>query len=128
LPRFSDLKTEAKKIEEEIFGNMSDKTITSTVEYDDGSKGVTYSDGTSEIIPASEEKEASVTNQRSEEISYLLGNKFNPVVILGDDPSNAVENEDGTKNDNVLVAHFSRVESVPRENVYAEETAPKDSK
>lgn len=68
------------------------------------------------------------------DLSYVLGNKHNPVIVLGDDPANTEEDirgDDGAvirkKQDNVLVAHFVRVESVPRESVYAEEQANTDA-
>ena len=58
------------------------------------------------------------TKMAKEEVSYIEGNKFNPVVVLGDDPSNGTEGNE--EQDNVLVAHFVRVESVPRDTVYDE--------
>lgn len=70
----------------------------------------------------------------SEEVSYIFGNKHNPVMILGDDPGNSpedVRDDSGAvikkAQDNVLVAHFARVESVPRDTVYPEETATDSS-
>lgn len=62
------------------------------------------------------------------DLAYVLGNKHNPVIVLGDDPLNTdvdIRGDDGAvtqkTQDNVLVAHFYRVESVPRTSVYDEE-------
>lgn len=113
------------------------KTVASAVEYDDGSKGVVYTDGTSEIVAADSSTEdvhgdttAPADSPNEGETSFLLGNKFNPVVVLGDDPGNSatdVRDDSGAvikkAQDNVLVAHYARVESVPRTDV-SKEVAP----
>jgi len=52
-------------------------------------------------------------------ISYENGNIFNPVIVLGDDPSNETE-----ETDNVLIARLGTVVSVPRNTVSDKEGTP----
>lgn len=52
------------------------------------------------------------TEHAEGDVAYVDGNKFNPVIVLGDDP----ENED-----NVIVVRLGTSESVARDSVRDEE-------
>lgn len=57
-------------------------------------------------------------NESMEGLSYFLGNKHNPVLVVGDAP----DNEDGTKN--VLAVRLGVAEVIPASQVSDEEAAP----
>lgn len=130
------------------------KHIVSRDYNDDGTQTVHFSDGSSEILNQDESPEwddgkddnyhapadvpadvaAATTTDvpavAEGEVSFLLGNKHNPVIVLGDDPSNTdvdIRGDDGAvtqkAQDNILVSRLPVAESVPRNSVYGEEAA-----
>lgn len=58
---------------------------------------------------------------QTEEIAFLNGNRNTPALLLGDDPSNEVN-----ETDNVLVVPLGTAVSVPRNTVSTEEGTSED--